>query len=140
VSVHAIIVALTIVLGGGPVTVDVYPTFIVPLEIIPFKPPLPAGVNEHSKVWAIALPHLVFYDPSLETYELREAMQHESVHMQHWEAFGPAFLGMYAITGGQPFEDYRGSEMYVPPVELRQCPMLRFHSDDGLSFMPCWRF
>jgi hypothetical protein len=140
VNVHAITVALTIVLGG-PITVDVYPTFTVPLEI-PFRPPLPADVSEHAKVsvGAIALPHLVLHDPTLDAYQLREVMAHESIHMQHWEAFGPAFVGMYALTGGQPFEDYLGGEMYVPPAELRQCPMLRFHSETGPAFMPCWRF
>jgi hypothetical protein len=140
-NVHTVTVALTIVLGGGPVTIDVYPTFTVPL-VIPFRPPLPAGAppGATANVDAIALPHLILYNPTLDADGLREVMVHESVHMRHWESFGPAFLGMYVITGGQPFEDYLGGEMYVPPVELRQCPMLRFHSETGASFMPCWRF
>jgi hypothetical protein len=130
---------LSIVLGGGPLNVDIYPTLAVPIEV-PFVGPVPASLPEgRLRVDAVALPHLVFYHPELTDAEYAQVMRHEMVHQQHWEAFGPAFPVMYVLTGGMPFEDYRGGEMYVPPQNLRQCPFVRFSTGSGASLMPCWR-
>jgi hypothetical protein len=145
VNVQSITLALAIVLGGGPTTLDIYPTFTVPLEI-PFALPLPSQVWVEKKtgrtvVDGVALPHLVLYRPDLTPDDLTYVMRHEMGHQAQWGALGPTLVPIYLVTRGEPFEDYLGNDqMWIPPREMLQCPMFRWHSDSGVSLMPCWRF
>lgn len=135
-------------LGAVPAQLDVGGAIAVPALVRPL------GLE------AITIGPIVFYDPSPATTccnwtsgqafqgrgphhaDLDELLSHELVHVQQWEALGPAFPVAYALTLGREFEDYWGDEeMWHPPPGTPRCPVIQWSPPrGGLSIFPCWRF
>jgi hypothetical protein len=146
-SLHSIRVSATIELQTGDYWIDVDPTFV--LELPPGN-----GLD----YWGLGLPHLAILqlpdvesdyaalhsDPTLprRLRETRDAVvEHEILHTRQWNALGPAFPLVYAVSLGaalEPHDDFDLSAAWSPPPELEQCPLFRFGSSNGL--LPCWRF
>lgn len=96
---------------------------------------------EHG-MFNFAVPHLVVIHSDIEDKSLfNYILNHELIHIRQYAALGPALPLAYALTAGEPFEDYLGDEyMWEPPRSMMwNCPLIRINRD-GVRLLPCWTF
>lgn len=111
----------------------------VPSAIFTWAPQF-RGMDNY--LFNFAVPHLiVIHSDVKDTETFNYILAHELIHIRQFAALGPALSIAYALTMGEPFEDYLGDEfMWEPPRDMKwNCPLIRINRD-GLRLLPCWSF
>ncbi|HEX2864890.1 MAG TPA: hypothetical protein VHN99_10010 [Deinococcales bacterium] len=144
IALLAAYVSLTLAFGGGqPPAVSVA---VDPWVLVTTSTPQALPWGRPGAAQSVTLPGLVWLDRN-DAWpgrpDVTPLVRHELGHVAQYQALGaPAFLAAYALTGGQPFEDYAGGTWQPPPWDGRpRCPLLSWSPSGGLSLWACgpWR-
>lgn len=137
-------VALVVSLGPAPeVELKVDAALLVRAEVpATMFTWLPAFHGMDGALFSFAAPHLVVIHSDIITDSpaFNYVLAHELIHIRQWAALGPGLPIAYALTMGEPFEDYLGDPfMWEPPRVMEwNCPLITINRD-GARLLPCWR-